>query len=853
MMDQGWKSLTAKRGEFEQSLFEHTMVELDALVSLFPVLSRSEHFSLTENERIVLICSVIAHDAGKAKPEWQDYILGKGSYVSDVDSALTRETVPKLCQSLSFGGVDEKVLRVIENCINLHMRHERSDANVVMALLQGSDRWKTLADLVDAVDNICSAKGLFGALSALERSLLAPHVKTSYHQAVLRGVSTPMVHRACMDCYLETGWSPFLIFGNGTLYVCSGAEKIAEPSREKIEARLAVILGECFGEDLAEMMVGSPVAKVLPKPDLLDHEEVSRYLMTALKRVNRKTFLKKKDVERSKVIRKYLQLKGEAPEHLNDEILASQSQRIDSAHPQMCVFKFFKAIMDKEIVGVDAHKAASEEYESLFGGGSWNALQNTTTLSAAKDMAQAVDYFWRLPGDKFGLKVKNVEDLAEEKKDKLLVEILEGIAEKVFSGMANPPSRAALAGKMAAAFITDVIKPATAINLKEIAERQWEAYCLSKPFAGRVMKKAHYFCPLCNTPFKEGVKASADFLEKPQSHTNRAVSHGPFDYVMICTNCKFERFLRQILLGGKPAEMVVLFPRMNMGHASGDILVRKVNTLYNKAYTLMVGDSEDPGHRITLALTNLIAGNALGKDLDRLSGEELAEVFSYHSRDDTRKKLKRALGKKVKGELGETVEELNLEWGTAYSTWNDAIDALIANRVHDPVARSLRSEVYRLVPQIKIVCQTPNMILIPLLYPISLSKESETNSALRKLFTSLLIGLALDMTVAVIGDTDEIDFEGGEGVAFVPPVPSVRSLIGTNWVSIEEAEKWLRAIGAAGILTGATNYPERSNLFSILSAPTPGHILRRIEEKAESKQASYYHINYLEMLKEVLH
>jgi hypothetical protein len=143
--------------------------------------------------------------------------------------------------------------------------------------------------------------------------------------------------------------------------------------------------------------------------------------------------------------------------------------------------------------------------------------------------------------------------------------------------------------------------------------------------------------------------------------------------------------------------------------------------------------------------------------------------------------------------------------------------------------------------------------LIPLVYPISLGKESETNSALRKLFTSLLIGLALDMSVAVIGDTDEIDFEGGEGVAFVPPVPSVRSLIGANWVSIEEAEKWFRAIGAAGRLAGATCYRERSNLFSILSAPTPGHILRRIEERAESGKASFFHINYLEMVKEVLH
>jgi hypothetical protein len=199
------------------------------------------------------------------------------------------------------------------------------------------------------------------------------------------------------------------------------------------------------------------------------------------------------------------------------------------------------------------------------------------------------------------------------------------------------------------------------------------------------------------------------------------------------------------------------------------------------------------------------------------------------------------------------VEDLNREWGMDFVAWEEAIDALIGNRVNESVARSIRADVYRLVPQMKVICQTPNMVLIPLVYPLSLGKESETNGALRKLFTTLLIGLALEMTASIIGDTDEIDFEGGEGVAFVPPVPSIRNLTGSNWISIQEAEKWFRAIGAASILAGATSYPERSNLFSILSAPTPGHILRRIEEKAESKQASSYHINYIEMVKEVLH
>ena len=340
MIQRGWKRLTAKRRGFEQSLFEHTAVELDALISLLPILQRPEHFAIEEREEKILIASLIAHDAGKEKEEWQNYLLGSGKFVSDVDPELTREIVPELCLALGFQDLGDHVLSVIENCINLHMRHERGDANVVSALLRGGDRWKTLADIVDAIDNTCSAKGLLGALSSLERSMLNLHLKTAYHQVVLRGVSTPMVHRACADTYMRKGWTPILFFGNGTLYVCSASEDSIEPPLEKIEEQLAKVLEESFGTDLSGLMVGSPVGNILPKPDLLDGREVRQYLLSALKTVRRKSFLKKKEQERIKIIKGYLQLKGEPAEELGGEIIDHHSQRLDSAYPQMAVFKF---------------------------------------------------------------------------------------------------------------------------------------------------------------------------------------------------------------------------------------------------------------------------------------------------------------------------------------------------------------------------------------------------------------------------------------------------------------------------------------------------------------------------------
>jgi hypothetical protein len=198
------------------------------------------------------------------------------------------------------------------------------------------------------------------------------------------------------------------------------------------------------------------------------------------------------------------------------------------------------------------------------------------------------------------------------------------------------------------------------------------------------------------------------------------------------------------------------------------------------------------------------------------------------------------------------LEQANLEWNTDFPTWDEAISAVINNLVDEPVLTEVRDEVYRLGPQLKAVCQTPNLILIPLTQSIILGKDGDANAALRRLFVSLFIGLALDATVAIISNNDGFDFEGGEGVALVPPVASIRKMVNGNWISLEDAPRWFWAIGAASLLTPSTAYPERSNLFAILSEPTPGHILRRIEEK-NNGQVSYYHFEYLDIIEEVLH
>jgi hypothetical protein len=677
-----------------------------------------------------------------------------------------------------------------------------------------------------------------------------------------------------------------LHYSNGTLYVASSAEEINEPQIEEIEDRLASLVEEAMGKEFANAVVTTDFrASAIGMEPLFDYREIEDYLVIAGQRVSggENRFAKqiaslntRKNVE--KKVCNYLGFRsGEKITSVDEATLIRESQRISRAYPEICIFKFFKAALDEKMVGsvttpeaqfayvsripskkgkksptVTPQDVAQIEYDTIFGEGAFDALQKTSTLQPARDMAFSVDYYWTLPGDQFSLATQKVEFAPDNQRKDALIRTLTEIAQKVYACVPaeNRPVRTS-ARDIARHFMLDLMHPSMSQDLMEFVERQLTAYQSSKATAKNPRGEVH-FCPICNTPFGAGTSAKAAYLDNPESHTNRAVSHGSPGYIVICPPCQYERFIQQLLLGGKPAEMLVLLPRMNIGQGSGAVLVQKAHELLNRAMALMSTDAQDPNEHVSLSLTQMIARKLADHDVFQLSAQELLDLFTYKASEDTRKKARKALENALREEFGNTVEDLNAAWGTHFATWDEAIEALIARRVAHDTALSIRAEVYKLQPTLRVVCQTPHMILIPLLYPMGIGKDAEINKAIRELFTLLILGLALDCSAAVLNSGEAIAFEGGEGVAMVPRLPALRALVGSEWISLDRAEKWLRAIRAASLLAQATGLPERSNLYQILSAPTPGHILRRIEQSNETGTLNYQQLQYLEILKEVL-
>ena len=896
MIARGWKRKTAKRGTFNQSLFEHTIYELDALLTLWPILSES--WGLDEQDLAGLIVGTVAHDVGKETPEWQNYVLsdrGTASYTPHVVEDLTQAAVDRLFEVLGIpGSLDDA-----KAFVRYHMQATKTADSLIFDVINKgskSNRWKTNSDIVAEIDNVCSAKGLLEGIRSLERSSLGKHLNVTYHLVQMRGVSTTLLHRAAIAAHEPAGWRPLLHYSNGTIYVASSTMQMTEPGTNDVESRLAGLVKAAMGERFAEAVVAKDFrASAIAMPPMFDYREIQEYLTVAGSRVvgGENRFAKRlespssrPDVE--KIVCDYLTLStGQRVTSVDHSVLVRESQRISRAYPEMCIFKFFKAAIDPEILGeivtdeaipkyaaflpepkgskkrieVTPQAVAQVEYDRVFGPGAFDALLQTTTLAAAIDMARSIDYYWPHPGQQFGLSTSKVEFAPDDARRNALTQSLTKIAQSVYEALPleNRPTRAT-SQEVARHFLSDLLHPSPQADWMSVVQQQLAVYGASKEKAKN--PKGQHFCPICNAQFGEGSVAKAAYLDKPESHTNRAVSHGSPGYIVICPACKYERFIQNLLLGGKSAEILVLLPRMNIGQGSGAELVHKAHELWASASRLMSNDTDDPNEHVSLALTQMIARKLSEQDVFTLSPRALLDVFTYSASADTRKKGRKALEDALRETIGETVGDLNDSWGTDFSDWDTAVQALVDGKVTDGTALEIRTYAYKLQTTLRIVCQTPHLILLPLRYPMAIERESEANAAIRRLFAMLVLGLALDCYVASIGSGDAITFEGGEGVARVPRVPALRDLVGSEWVSLDQAERWLKAIGAASLLANNTAFPERSNLYAILKSPTPGHVIRRIEQQEEKRrregkpsftlQQRAEHIKLLEILKEVL-
>ena len=911
MIERGWDHKLAKRRGFEQSLLEHSANCLDVLLTLLPMFQT--RLNLTEEEEQALILGTAIHDVAKERDEWQAYIEGTGEYEPHVIPDYTVEAVEALAEWLGFEGLDDARAGA-----NLHMRSVQTAARVFAETQNAGPRVILLQRLIADIDNVASANGLLAARDALARSSLDKYVHTAYHIVHVRGVSTTLLHRAAQEAFEKQGWTPLLFYPVGTLYVRSGAEEPAPVTARMVQDELAELLNTILQDHrdaIPNVAVGKDIrANFLPMPELFNHRDLSAYLIVASSRVRTK---KPKGEPDSSVV-KYLNLRrlieatgdyslarksyfckpsklGEViPDQYHSLLIAKPSDvsredaseiqsRIAEAYPEIAVFKVFKYIATA--VGEGDASRLSKVYEGIFGPGSFSALTSTSNLMAALDQAFTVDFFWAVSLRRMAEFLQRpdldlegmVGSLEQKRRVSLLIETLSKIGEAAFATMENPPTVDNFAQDVAAVFIGDLLAPEALItDVQEFAAEQLRYYEQAKKTI-RTEREVGHICPACNQPFEKGTEAKADFIGGT-SFTGRKMAYDG-EGLIICLACYYERLLRQIILGRRAYDLIVLMPRMSLGRYGGKVLLDKLDEIRRWVKGVATADTTDPDEALRFDMDSFVAQQALAANFSLMSAEDLMRLFTYRTRD--KKKVRENLEKVVKQAqevlASDDLQEAREWWKRDFADWMEVARAIAYKEVDDYLAQ----QIYGLRPPIEFVAQTPNLVLAPssnpytgksALYKVKSRPDdtkyySDTKAALKQLLITLAFALGLDCSVAILQDDeslDEIILETG-GVAYVPPLPSVRDLVARSrsreaqqklspaWLSQSEAVRWLQALASAVLLADKAKYPPRNDLYQILTVRSKGALLRRIEQKQKKREMmSVENLQQLESIGEVL-
>ncbi|MCK8825367.1 hypothetical protein [Fuchsiella alkaliacetigena] len=897
LISRKWKNKLAKanyndQSKKQESLLEHTVKCLDIMIVLIPILRHEKLLGFTKEEEQALILATAVHDAGKEQNKWQEYLFNQEEYVDETNSELIEEVIFNLIEILDFSKVS---IELIKTLAELHMKKHRTPAELFTNLKtkELTPKWKMLQEIVNEVDNLASTNNLLQAKENLESGVLNKYLHVDYHSVFVRGVSTTILNKALEDTFLQEDWKPILYYPNGTLYVKGALEEFIEIDQEKIKESLTKKLSDILNEKqdiIPELIVGNITANFLPKPELFSYELLEDCLRTAISRAGRKAG---KDVTQKnaykyhnlnilldetndpsiannaytsfgrlekKVSEEYHDLLVFSDDELEEEEWMEYRIRMGEAYPEIAIFKFFKNIMspDKGLIPEEELNTVIEEYESVFGEKSFAALMSTSTLMPARDMAFTVDYFWDLDAREFGKEVEKVESLPSKEREELLVELLADIAKNIYDKLDNSPSQKNVATNMAGAFLEDLIFPSKRVeDIKDYAQQQLNYYKQAKHNLYSDTDKDH-ICPVCNQHFNIGNQGYEDFLHKPGGFSNRALAYKNVKNPMLCKTCYFEKILKQLLLGGRAYEQIILMPNLSVGYQGGQLLVDKAQKLMYKSRKYMTYDNDNPDKRITLGLMRLIAEKTVKEDFDQITPAEIVELLTYKRSQDGKKDDINDLKTALQENFEEGLKEANYLFDKDYDNWEQFAEDVYYKEVEDRLTRSIRQEILDLQEKFKVVCQTPNMIIIPCwnpkrqdTSPFSSDKESDTNLGFKKVFLSLILALGLECAVAIIEDKDIIDetIINNQGLVYIPAIEGVRRLVRYEWLPQTEVVKWLKALASTLLIGPKTEYPSRNRIYEILTINSMGKLLRRIEQK--DNYIGYEDIQYLENIKEV--
>jgi hypothetical protein len=932
LQQRGWHRKSAKSSG--TSLLFHTIVELDVLTNMLPLLSS---FDVSDRDLLILQLSVIAHDSGKEKDEWQEYLsesekyrakmrLKKPKYVSHVDTDLVREIVSDLQRILKLKFDAQEHILTIMRIIDSHMKRDRMDAALAFQkVIEQSEgkipsKWLDLSLIVSFIDNLCSCEKVEDVPSILmqqknrEYEKFRQTLKIAYHQVNrIRGISTSLIHKAVQNTYGRKGWVPILHFPDGTAYIGSIDSRI--PLRNSISEELNDIVVEFiegFPDANVNVVVGTPTAssvsteivfhpsriedylkEVIRKNkgkgavsvsraiEYLFNKELTEYLFSEsssdlsllrpfnLKKKERMAFLNSLDHTLGLKLKAFSRLGIQS--NLDPDDILSILKRSDKKRREFysqqglsgdtiegnleelriwlgksksynALFEFINSLINKpSLVSVEAREFLVEEISRKFCRDEKYAqklrkvLPLTGPYNPLPYQILFVDHLPEIFGEEF-------EEATISWISKLLTTAWE-IYGFEFRGVEDK-TEILLSSDLVVPYSLDFIQ--RALNSKDYYE-------LSKEQAFSERPDAQKMCPICNEYFDGENRSISEIVGFSKKFSNRLAGAKSLDNINICEACGLEYLLRSLVLTRRPNEMIIVYPQMNTTFKLGETLEKRFREIQHDVDEVCGTGATDLSKFILLRYLDKLAGKISEEGvnfLEALSTKEFIQYFVF-SRDlkkpgmrSTRDLILQILETEYPWD---TIGEFNSDWDDSYTSFEQLIDDIIrGENLEEKFLKELQEKTRNLRTTTKEMAPTyitPNFAVILLSETQSLKRDdiSDTDAGFEKIFLSGILSFLFDSPVALVEADEEIPRIPG-GLILIPPISNVKRMISKvrkrkgipntkKWLSRMEGKLWTDLLSFALVTKQKAQLSDRTGIFEVLSFPTVGHLMRRIEMK----------------------
>lgn len=836
----GWNRLPGKERGGGQTLLEHSLATYDILLACLPFVAKDSFPPLKPEEAVAALLAAVVHDAGKSAPDFQAYLRGEGPPAEHVDPEAIRNVATGAAKAAGLP-LNSWIEDVISSAI-LHDRRMRSNQGEISewSRTHVSLRWRKLADFVNLADSVASAEDVIAAEEILRRSpALTGRAAVAAYQVQVRGVSTTFLHDAAIAAFDSLGWTPVVFCPDGSVFIGKG---VPIPSRDDIarhlKARLETLLEE-RRDQLPVLAVGDPGSDFLPNPEYVREDNVEQLLAAAAGKRRPKERLKEEE------IKKYREQweKEEDVEPTDVDLEA-----IRTGGPERCMFKMFKYVTQK-VVDEKAKNRAQELYDEWLGSGTFEQVISQSTDMPVKDHIHCVRRWHQLPVDDSATGLA-VGDLDPSVREQRLRRKLAEIFREAFEEQRGPLPSDEVVNKWVERCLVDLALEA-APPAREEVEDALKGYASLKvkshPSSKPPLQCAH--CAAFILP--EDEDKPSDALGTAGTFSNRRLAFAPPGSPPVCRRCTTDLKIGQVVLGRRVDTVIAVVPRRILGPTAGRELMHRVRELRDDVDRQLSPATADLSKYLALSLpAQVLEATFRG---DGLRGGTLRPL-SEKSRVKRLKELEKALQERL-GDGG--LAGLNADYNTKFDSVGALVEAILrgeapeaVRRDHD-VAVAVRSVMHEV--QVGFGAVTPNLVVVSLDRRLGGKDDSDADRALYGFGLATLFALELGMATLIAPVSElrtALATRAGRAV-YVPADGPVRRLLGGDWMTLDAARRWLRALQAAVILQERA---KSNSLFEMLNYPSVGFLIRRIEQQAKKSAKTWWPDVWdsIEALKEVI-